>query len=410
MVPSNRFTQADLESFRSVCDPLADEAVRLIFEHREVSAVNHLLSRLLKNDGVPPQGLPPEVSDYLARSGELPSWADAVKIKRGERVFMQHGLYTLGALLCAALPECYTMKNGVKVLAATQKLSAHTVRRLFETAQMVVDVMAPGGLAAGGRGVRAAQKVRLMHAAVRHLILNEPRAPGGAPSDLGAALTQVRWDDAWGKPGNQEDLAFTLLTFSHVILRSLRLFGVRLSPDEAEAYLHCWNVVGYLMGIQEALLARSVAEAEALFEQIKAHQAGPSPEGKALTAALTTFIASVIPYKALAPHIQHTVIRYLVGGETADMLGVGYAGMLERVGLSMMLRGAGIAQAFIDLEWSRPDGCLTGKCFSVKLIDYLLTVERGGDRGLFYIPEQLVDSWGIAEHTSRSAASSGAAV
>jgi hypothetical protein len=53
----------------------------------------------------------------------------------------------------------------------THRLINHPFRRIVETAQFVLDVMAPDGLGHSGRGVRSAQKVRLMHAAIRHLIL-----------------------------------------------------------------------------------------------------------------------------------------------------------------------------------------------------------------------------------------------
>jgi len=57
------------------------------------------------------------------------------------------------------------------VLFETGELYQRPNRRVFETLQMVVDVMSPGGLAAEGRGSLTALKVRLMHAAVRKLLL-----------------------------------------------------------------------------------------------------------------------------------------------------------------------------------------------------------------------------------------------
>ena len=45
-----------------------------------------------------------------------------------------------------------------------------------ELAAMVVSVMQPGGMKRGGLGVNHSQRVRLMHAAVRHLILQRGRA------------------------------------------------------------------------------------------------------------------------------------------------------------------------------------------------------------------------------------------
>ena len=103
------------------------------------------------------------------------------------------------------------MRQGVQVLALTARLHTDPVRRIGETAQMTLHAMSAGGLAPGGAGIRDAQKVRLMHAAVRHL-----------------ALASDDWVPV-GTPVNQEDLAFTLLTFSIVALDSIRKLG-RTSP------------------------------------------------------------------------------------------------------------------------------------------------------------------------------------
>jgi dTDP-glucose 4,6-dehydratase len=69
-------------------------------------------------------------------------------------------------------------------------------------------------------GVNYCQRVRLMHAAIAHLLL-APSVAIGAPEELGHALAQKQWDEGLGVPLNQEDLAYVLLTFSYVGLRGL---------------------------------------------------------------------------------------------------------------------------------------------------------------------------------------------
>src|SRR5436190_800161 len=81
--------------------------------------------------------------------------------------------------------------KAVKVLHMTARLETDAQRRVIETAQLLVDVMASGGLSPSGAGKRSAQKVRLLHAAVRYLIGKSGQ-----------------WDPALGVPINQEDLAF----------------------------------------------------------------------------------------------------------------------------------------------------------------------------------------------------------
>src|SRR6187549_451702 len=126
-------------------------------------------------------------------------------------------------LCCYSLPSSYAARKGVQVLHRTAYLAKRPNRRLFETAQFIVDVLSPGGLGPLGHGQRTAQKVRLMHAAIRHLILHDPN---------------TRWPaDDLGVPINQEDLLGTLMTFTWLILDGLSRLGVRLTPQEQQAYL-----------------------------------------------------------------------------------------------------------------------------------------------------------------------------
>ena len=65
------------------------------------------------------------------------------------------------------------------------------------------------------------------------------------------------WDPELGLPINQLQLLGTLLSFSVVGIKALGRSGVRVSPYQAEAYIHVWNLVGHQMGIREDLLPLS---------------------------------------------------------------------------------------------------------------------------------------------------------
>jgi len=54
-----RWTEDLLDRMRRVGDPLADSAIRAVFEKGEVAAVNDLLTRLVRNDDVPAGPGPP---------------------------------------------------------------------------------------------------------------------------------------------------------------------------------------------------------------------------------------------------------------------------------------------------------------------------------------------------------------
>ena len=173
------------------------------------------------------------------------------------------------------------MKYGTEVLAYTKFLQVDPTRRIRETAQMVMDVMVPGGLEPGGRGVRATMKVRVMHAIVRHMIMNDPRAEAN-PSDPDLRAK-------FGMPINQEDMAYTLMTFSYVVIEGFRTMGYDMTDGRARCYVHCWNVVGYLMGIREELLpARFDDAGGAVRRPSSGASRGSREAGQKLTAALMT--------------------------------------------------------------------------------------------------------------------------
>jgi hypothetical protein len=56
---------------------------------------------------------------------------------------------------------------------------------------------------------------------------------------------------------------------------------VSLSAADEEAYLHVWNVIGYLLGVDERLLAHDMIQARELRARIERRQFAASPEGRA---------------------------------------------------------------------------------------------------------------------------------
>lgn len=330
-----RWTPEFLASIRGEMDPLADRTVAAIYESGEVVEVNALLSTLIKGIDRPVSELPKVVQDYLTESAKLPSWADPAKIQLGEQLFGEWGVSSCAILACASLPECYMMKNGIHVLAMTQRLQQHAQRRVLETAQMIMAVMFPGGLAPNGVGVRTAQKVRLMHAAIRFLILHSG-PPAGPPQSLPDVLAQEKWNPAYGQPINQEDLLFTLMTFSHVGIRSLDRLGAGLSDEEKNAYIHCWNVAGYVMGIREDLLPADHTEAAALFETIKAQQGGGTEPARQMQASLLRFMEDLMPGGPLK-RLPTYMTRQLIGNSTADTLAVSQVPWYDRVLFTMVV-------------------------------------------------------------------------
>jgi hypothetical protein len=240
---------------------------------------------------------------------------------------------------------------------------------------MIVDVLSPGGLDAGGRGVRTAQKVRLMHAAVRHLILADAQAPW--------PLT------AWGTPINQEDLLGTLMTFTWLILDGLQQEKIAISAADQAAYLDCWLAIGELMGIEPALLPRTVADAKALTAIIERRQVAPSPEGREMMAALLGMMNDNVPegFRTL----PSSLLRQFLPPDVATFLGVPDH-VLERELISLAERLVHPLEAFADGE-ARRHGII--RAFSVHLLRSMMALELDG-RARFALPQNLTQAWHLA--------------
>ncbi|MEM9452594.1 MAG: oxygenase MpaB family protein [Myxococcota bacterium] len=304
-----RWSDEILDAMRTKGDPIADDTVATILESDGLEGLRELLGQLQRNDVPEPDALPDGVKAYFDRTEILPAWADPELMERGARVFRTNGLLATMVLFAGSLPAAYAAKRSVQVLALSRRLQSDVKRRIVEMAQLVLDVVAEGGMGKGGYAIRTIQKVRLIHGAIRHYI-QYPTSP-----------LAFEWDRQWGTPINQEDLAGTLMTFCAAVLQGLAKYDVHIEPDNAEAYVHLWNVVGYVLGVSEQLLPRDVADAYRLHDRVMVRNHAPSEAGRLLTAALVEFLEQEIPGKAL-DGLAASNIRYLVGDRVADMLGV----------------------------------------------------------------------------------------
>ncbi len=304
--PRVRWSDEKLDAFRQVKDPMADEVISSIFARGQADAVNALMNGIFRSSDPVPTGLPDEAEAYFNATA-LPAWADPAQIQLAEQLFMRNGWQVAMGLFCSSLPQAYAAANGAHVITQTQGMTRHVRQRIFETAQFLFDVMDVGALAPGGRGVRTAQKVRLMHASVRHLLLNR-QSP--------------KWDGAArGLPINQEDLAGTLMTFSVVTLDGLRLLGVPYSEAEGDAWLHTWKVVGHLLGLHEELLPIDLIDGQELMEAIRDRQWRSSPDGGDLIKPLVEMMQSYFPGIGL-DGLPIALIRTLAGDQCSDLLGL----------------------------------------------------------------------------------------
>ena len=337
-------------------DPLADQTIAAILgpcgdapDWALIGVVNRQLDQWKSNQALRAWRAGPDVPAQVAQPLEayvragmhLPAWADPAKIGRAEALFFDYGMLSCTLLFCSSLPECYVLPDLSAVLHVAGQLEEHTEARIRATAAMIFPVMMRGGMAsAQGTGVAQILKVRLIHATIRYLILrgsareadlsgmlaplHESALRAGPPS-MHRALFARGWNTAAdGLPCNQEELAYTLLTFGYVFLRSLRKLGLGLAAADEEAYLHTWNVMGHVLGIERSLMPDSMAQAGSMFASIQARGRAqpwipdPRPDlGRDLMQTMQNFI----PLPLLKP-FPVLLTRYLCGGATARAIGI----------------------------------------------------------------------------------------
>ncbi|MFT3772888.1 MAG: oxygenase MpaB family protein [Minicystis sp.] len=371
ITPSNRFPDALLDDLRNAGNPLADTVLDALCETGDVGATNRLLRDLARTGGALPEALPDVVRAFLACTAP-PADVDREKLRRAEAIFALHGPAMLAVLGLYSLPASYAAQKGVQVLHRTGYLMDQPAKRLGETAQLVVDVLAPGGLDPEGPGVRSAQKVRLVHAAVRRLATRDAARP---------------WDDALGVPINQEDLAGTLMTFSYVVLEGLQRLGVQLREADREAYLYTWVVAGRVLGIDERLLPADMAEAEALTAAIRRRQIAPSAEGRALTAALVRSLEEMMPFRA--PGLVAGAIRYFLGRDALQGQDVAALIGLPEERLPTGLVAAAARTFGLGQKVAGRVPAAVSALVSRSIVKALLAADIGGPRTPFTIPETL---------------------
>jgi len=201
-----------------------------------------------------------------------------------------------------------------KVLNCTGYLKSETLtlKRLFETTQMVVDCMTEDGLRPFvGLGWQSTLRVRFLHSQVRMRI-----------SRLAKKCPHFYPSEQMGLPINQEDLIGTALSFSVAMDLSLRRMGMEMTAEEKCDFLAVWRYVGHLIGIEDRFSPlHSWHHSEAMFESIVMHQFDPSDESITFANRVLTSLVNHPPtYWSFTQHASMS--RLLIGDQLADAYGL----------------------------------------------------------------------------------------
>jgi mpaB/rubber oxygenase-like protein len=340
--------------------------------------------------GLPPQQIGPMLG-VLFRSDQIPesdsglralldrlppvAIAEPEAVAEGQELFRLFGPECLLILGCYSLPAAYAAAQGVQVIHRARRLEDDGIRRLTETAQMVVNLMVPGGLEPGGIGARSARKVRLMHALVRQHVRAMPRPA---------------WSAAYGEPINQEDLAGTLLTFSLLVLDGLKKIGAVVSPAAEHGYYALWSHVGAMLGVDERLRPRTTDAAVALAARIGERQFRASPEGQHLARELIKVNDALFPVPGYGLSLMHFFLH-------TTPFGVDLAKVLDlpAPNWTRLLVRARAAQKRVALDWLPrvPGAERRRRALSGFFAQRLIALQRPDKISPFEVPQELWQRW-----------------
>lgn len=222
----------------------------------------------------------------------------------------------------------------------------------------------------GASGWAITVRVRLMHAKVRALI-----------SQTG------RWQpEAWGLPINQHDMLATNLLFSSVFVDGLRILGLAVSNQDAADYMHLWRYIGWVMGVEPALLPADWHDATRLEAVIQATQRPPDDDSRALVDALiqAPLRAAKDPrtrrIAQLRVAVTSQVSRILLGDPLADQLALPRSPVVSAT-LRRLIRHTARVGRHVPGQWRR----LVGERYWQVVINEGL----GGAPARFDLPSRL---------------------
>lgn len=316
---THRWNTTFLDELRRQGDDGADEAVRRILANEESGPLEMLFEEMDVNDAIPAVTLFPEAGDFFRTTDELPPGIDLDRMKRGEEIFWRHAYGIALALLAKVLPERHAAPSMAVLLRTFASSRLRMYRRLFDTLQLALNVSSCTGFGPGGRALISAQKLRLLHSAIRHVVRR----------------TKPEFERRYGAPVNQEDMIAIIVGSSFAVLQGLRSLGIGLQKNAEEDFYYVWKVFGLLIGIHPPgdpwsmdHLPPDLAAAELFYRNYGYRHYVPAalnPEGVALAEANLGFLRLMVPQ----PHrslgfavVSRIAMQELMGEDACRRVGV----------------------------------------------------------------------------------------
>ncbi|CAF4340349.1 unnamed protein product [Didymodactylos carnosus] len=315
----------DLEPLRQIGDPDCDVVMAFLHKYLKIQEQDALgLCRKLAKQHIADSRPDSEILypsdecclcyEFIQKYSTIPTWVNWASILDGQQFFTRCIVPALISLLYFTLISGFGAPKLSKVLASTGYLSngcAASYRRLLETDSMIITCLTGtiSTLEPNHIGWQSCLRVRLLHARIRYMLLNEQH--GG-----------IKWDTAeFGIPINQEDLLVTLMGFSFSVLFSFKeRMYIRFSTEEEQGYLHVWRYMGWLLGIDDHFNScETYDKARTLTESILHHIGRPDETSCLLAHQVIKAIAIYLPIPARF-EFHSQMVRKLAGDVWADAL------------------------------------------------------------------------------------------
>lgn len=201
----------------------------------------------------------------LAPRAEPPAWMDYDHAKAGCEFLARHRSTVLRVLVSSSLASTFAAKDVTPVLMQTARLSKSFTSRMMETGLWMNSIYA----------VPASREAFVEHNYARAVALGRLHQ-----SVAESVKGPLAWDPKVRVPMSGQAYAFVLYSFAWWPVEAMLAKG-EIGPKADEKgiadWFHFWSVVGYGMGVPEALLPRDLATAQTVVALLRrAQYSGPN--------------------------------------------------------------------------------------------------------------------------------------
>jgi endo-cleaving rubber dioxygenase len=285
-----------------VWDDAVDRIMAAALDTGQVPTINTAMGSWVNNNDPVPSGLPADLAAHLQQATRLPGWADRAKLglaadfnrRKDTYLFMLYGLGSgiMSTVIPREAKSVYWSAGG-----------ADMKDRAAKTFTFGYDLSELTAFQPTGQFLVTANKTRLVHAAVRHLLPQSPQWKAVADEQI---------------PISNGDILVTFHSLGTFVHRKLREWRVPMSPAEEDAFLHMWQVAIHLLGVREEFIPKTWAAAEAQAAQVLTPVLAPTREGRKLAEELLGLTARID--LGVTRGFLNEFVRYVLSDAIGDWL------------------------------------------------------------------------------------------